>query len=96
MAISNNEKKKSLLVQCKHTSNRETRLASQGIQEILSAKGVYSKIHSVDFEMVVVTNAMDYTAQAKETASLNDVQLYSRSHIVKWLAEKPTRFSEIF
>lgn len=96
VAISNDEKKKSLLVQCKHTSNRETRLASQGIQEILSAKGVYSKVHSIDFEMVVVTNAMDYTAQAKETASLNDVQLYSRSHIVKWLVEKPTRFSEIF
>ena len=96
VAISNNENKKSLLVQCKHTSNRETRLASQGIQEILSAKGVYSKVRSIDFGMVVVTNAMDYTAQAKETASLNDVQLFARSHIVKWLAEKPTKFSEIF
>lgn len=75
------ENKESLLIQCKHTINPSTTQGSNGIKEINAAYGIYAKDHDLDFEKVVITNAIRFTPGAQQLADANNVKLIQRDDV---------------
>jgi len=75
----------SLLIQCKHTSNPHRTVGQSGVREVLSAGGVYGRDYDREFSKVVITNAISFTDQAREVASLNGVTLCAREGLAALL-----------
>lgn len=96
VAISNGKGKPSLLIQCKHSSNPRRSMGQGGVQEVLSAVGVYTRDYNTEFSALVITNALGFTDQAQEMASVNKVKLFNRGNIVNLLKEQKLYVRDIF
>ena len=71
-----------LLIQCKHTENFGGAVGKQGIQQICAAVAYYeSKYRGRKFQPIVVTNAKNFTAGARELAKRNGVKLIARREL---------------
>ena len=60
-----------------------------GVQEIYSAKAFYEARYACEFQTLVITNANDFTVNAKELALQNDVTLVARNQLVALLNQYP-------
>lgn len=85
----------SMLIQCKHTSNPGRSIGPAGVQEILSAAGVYNRDYNTDFSKLVITNAVKFTEQAYQIASANGVKLLTREDIIGLLSKERLIISDI-
>lgn len=95
VAVPHRTDEKASLIQCKHTVHPDKSQGPSGIQEILAARGVYSEEYGTEFELVVLTNARDFTAQAKRMASANQVTLIDRSKLCAVLDQHKVTISEL-
>lgn len=71
----------SALVQAKHTTDRQRAIDAQAIREVLRAAGRYDVRNP---QLVVVTNARDFTGGARKLALENDVRLVDRDRLGLW------------
>lgn len=84
--------KNGLLLQCKHKSNPSSSPSNSGVQEIYSSVNYYKDLEEykgIAFKPVVITNAHDFTAGAKDLAKRNDVGLITRDRLRTMLKEYP-------
>lgn len=88
IAWKDNARKKGLLIQCKQTAGNSNMNAC-GVQEIYSAKAFYEARYACEFQTLVITNANDFTVNAKELALQNDVTLVARNQLVALLNQYP-------
>lgn len=91
----NSKNQPGILVQCKHTTNPPKSIGPDGVQEIISAKGVYGQSYNYVFDGVVVTNALGYTDNACKVAASNNITLLSRKDIADWLSQRKVLHSEV-
>ena len=80
-----NHKKTGLLIQCKQTASTDKKMSPEGVEQIRSAISFYEKQRGYRFKGVVITNASDFTPNAKERAEASDVQLITRQELIKLL-----------
>lgn len=80
-----NHKKTGLLIQCKQTASTDKKMSPEGVEQICSAISFYEKQRGYRFKGVVITNASDFTPNAKERAEASDVQLITRQELIKLL-----------
>ncbi len=85
----------SILIQCKHTIHPEKPQNHQGIQEILAARRVYEEKYNTSFNLIVVTNACDFTNHAKYLAQVNNISLISRNELKNLMEQYPICCAEI-
>ena len=71
----------SALVQVKHTNDRSRRIDEAAVREVIHAAGRY-KVDNP--QLVVITNAYDFTERARSTALESDVKLVDRNHLGLW------------
>ena len=95
VALSNGNSMPSLLIQCKHSSNPRRSIGQGGVQEVLSAAGVYTRDYNTEFSTLVITNAFGFTDQAKELASVNKVKLLARENLINLLKERKLSVRDI-
>lgn len=88
IAWKDNARKEGLLIQCKQTAGNSNMNAC-GVQEIYSAKAFYEARYACEFQTLVITNANDFTVNAKELALQNDVTLVARNQLVALLNQYP-------
>lgn len=88
IAWKNKGNKKGLLIQCKQTSGHSNMNAS-GVQEIYSAKAFYENRYTCEFQALVITNASDFTPNAKMLAEQNNVVLVARQELAEMLKNYP-------
>ena len=81
-------RKKGLLVQCKQTSTGNP-MGPEGVAEIMSAVPHYKKTYGATFRPVVITNAPDFTQNAKVRADDGKVKLLTRTDLEKLLERYP-------
>ena len=81
VVLEHRQRDTSALVQVKHTSGRSRRIDENAVREVMHAVGRY-KINNP--QLVVITNAYDFTARARNTALENDVKLVDRNHLGLW------------
>lgn len=85
-----------LILQCKHAENPLKARGPEGVMAVLSALGVYKRDQDDNFVGIVVTNASDYTNNAKKAAESNEITLYSRAQIIEWVSKIKITSGEIF
>jgi len=90
------ENKESFLIQCKHTVNPSTTQGSTGIKEINAAYGIYVKDYDLEFEKVVITNAIRFTSGAQQLANANNVKLIQREDVIAFLNMYSVAPADIF
>jgi len=95
VVLPHGENKESFLIQCKHTINPLTTQGSAGIQEINAAYGIYTKDYDLEFEKVVVTNALRFTPNAQHLADANNVKLIPRDDLTALLNLYPIVVSDL-
>lgn len=71
----------SALVQVKHTADRSRRIDESAVIEVMHAAKRY-RINNP--QLVVITNAYDFTDRARNTALESDVKLVDRNHLGLW------------
>lgn len=71
-------KTQNLLIQAKQSKNL---VGSEGVQEVFTAQNFYKQKYFEEFKLIVVSNN-DFTANALELASLNNVELINRSKLI--------------
>lgn len=71
----------SALVQVKHTNNRSRRIDESAVREVIHAVGRYKVVNP---QLVVITNAHDFTDRARNAALESDVKLVDRNHLGLW------------
>lgn len=76
-----------VLIQCKHVNNPEKSVSAEGVREVCASLGTYSYAQGGPFVGIVVTNAFDFTENAKITAKANNIELISRTLLRKWVEE---------
>lgn len=81
-------KTKGVLIQCKVTG-AEGNCSNKGVQEIHTAISYYNEQYKANFQGMVVTNARDFTKEAKELAEVNHIRLFARNDLEKLLKEHP-------
>jgi SNF2 family DNA or RNA helicase len=76
-----------LLIQCKQTTEKNN-MGPDGVEAVYSSVNYYQRINEgYKFEPVVITNAADFTINAKMRAKVNGVQLIARAELAKLLQE---------
>ena len=76
------------LIQCKHKLDYSSPLGNKGVQEVCAAIQYYNGLYTgIDFEPIVITNAMRFTSGAIELAEKNNVKLIARHELSKMLNE---------
>ena len=76
------------LIQCKHKLDYSSPLGNKGVQEVCAAIQYYKGLYTgIDFEPIVITNAMRFTSGAIELAEKNNVKLIARHELSKMLNE---------
>ena len=78
-------KRTGLLIQCKQTASTDQKMSPGGVEQICSAISFYEKQRGYRFKGVVITNASDFTLNAKERADAAGVQLITRQELIKLL-----------
>ncbi len=68
------------LIQCKQTTTQNN-LNADGVQEVYSAKAFYEQRYQCSFKTLVITNAVDFTSNAKTLAKQNGVELIGRQQL---------------
>jgi len=84
--------KRGLLLQCKHKDNPSNSVDSKGVQEVFASVNYYKDLEDykgVDFKTAVITNAVDYTSNAKKIAERNGVCLIAREELKEMLEAHP-------
>lgn len=81
--------KKGVLIQCKVTST-DKRIGKTAVEEIYGAIPMYNKEHNKNFEGVVVTNGIGFTAEAINKAKNCRIKLIARDELGKLLRKYPT------
>ena len=71
----------SALVQVKHTSDRARRIDESAVHEVVHATRYYQVDNP---QLVVITNAHDFTDHARKAALENGVKLVDRNHLGLW------------
>ena len=71
----------SALVQVKHTADRSRRIDENAVVEVMHVAKRY-RINNP--QLVVITNAYDFTDRARSTALESDVKLVDRNHLGLW------------
>ncbi len=90
VVVLSDDKKKGLLIQCKHKDNPNQPVGVGGVQEVAAAIQYYKKEYkSTTLEPILLTNSNDFTAQAKKLAHSNNVTLISRIKLNQMLAKNP-------
>lgn len=79
------QKRTGLLIQCKQTAAINRKMSPEGVEQIWSAIPLYEKQRGYSFRGVVITNASDFTPNAKERADAAGVQLITRQELIKLL-----------
>ena len=79
-----------LLIQCKQTSSGKN-MNPGGVQEIVTALNPYSRRMGRTFKGVVITNAPDFTREAKELARANGIELIAREGLAEKLKKYPLK-----
>lgn len=83
LAWDDTSRKKGLLIQSKQTSTDDN-MNGDGIQEVVAALGYYEKKYpGCIWQLMVITNAKDFTAGAKELAADNNVKLITRKELAR-------------
>ena len=80
------------MLQCKHKDNPSNSVDSKGVQEVFASVNYYKDLEDykgVDFKTVVITNAVDYTSNAKKIAERNGVCLIAREELKEMLEAHP-------
>ena len=76
-----------VLIQCKHVNNPQKSISAEGVREVCASLGTYTYAQGGQFSGIVVTNAFDFTENAKITAKANNIKLISRTQLHKWVEE---------
>ena len=71
----------SVLVQAKHTTNRERLVGDDAVRQVLRSKEVYAVSNP---QFVVITNSRGFTNDAQKLALENDVKLVDRDRLSLW------------
>ncbi|MFZ5688028.1 MAG: SNF2-related protein, partial [Bacillota bacterium] len=87
VALAENDRGTSLLIQCKHKLDPGSSMNQMGVREVIAAAGVYGQDYNREFAKIVITNALNFTAQARQIAAANGVELLDREELIKILAE---------
>lgn len=78
-----------LLIQCKQTSESYN-MGPDGVEAVYSSVNYYKKLYpGYKFKPVVITNAADFTMNAKIRAKVNGVELIARTQLADLLQEYP-------
>lgn len=80
-----NHKRTGLLIQCKQTASTDKKMSPEGVEQICSAISFYEKQRGYRFKGVVITNAFDFTPNARTRAEASGVQLITRQGLIKLL-----------
>lgn len=80
-----------LLIQVKQSKNIN---GSDGVQEVVGALNYYKQIYIEDFKLAVVTNT-DFTANAYDLASANNVELFNRERLIEMLSNNEIKENEL-
>lgn len=83
-------KRKGLLIQCKQTSTGKN-MSPEGVEQICSALKWYESHKKCQFQGVVITNAPAFTANARERARSNHIQLIARPELDHMLKQYPLK-----
>lgn len=78
-------KRTGLLIQCKQTASTDKKMSPEGVEQICSAISFYEKQRGYRFKGVVITNASDFTPNARTRAEASGVQLITRQGLIKLL-----------
>ncbi len=78
---SRHRKNTSVLVQVKHTINRERLVDDNAVRQVLRSKEVYAVSNP---QFVVITNSLGFTNDARKLALENDVKLVDRDRLSLW------------
>lgn len=84
----NIEHKAGILIQCKQTAGSNN-MNADGVQEVYSSKAFYKSLYNCDFKTLVITNANDFTSNAKILAKQNGVTLIAREQLANMLKKYP-------
>ncbi len=86
IAWTDRERRNGWLIQCKQTTTQNN-LNADGVQEVYSAKAFYEQRYKCSFKTLVITNAGDFTSNAKTLAKQNGVELIGRKQLSDLLAK---------
>ncbi len=86
IAWTDRERRNGWLIQCKQTTTQNN-LNADGVQEVYSAKAFYEQRYKCSFKTLVITNAGDFTSNAKTLAEQNGVELIGRKQLSDLLAK---------
>lgn len=84
------KERKGLLIQCKQTSTGKN-IGPEGVEQICSALKWYEGQTGYQFQGIVITNAPGFTANAKERAEVNHIQLITRVKLEEMLKKYPMK-----
>lgn len=84
----NTERQAGILIQCKQTAG-SSNMNADGVQEVYSSKVFYESQYNCKFKTLVITNACDFTSNAKILAKQNGVTLIAREQLADMLNKYP-------
>lgn len=84
----NTERQAGILIQCKQTAG-SSNMNADGVQEVYSSKAFYESRYNCKFKTLVITNAGDFTSNAKILATQNGVTLIAREQLADMLKKYP-------
>lgn len=76
------------LIQCKHTM-KNNNIGVAGIEAVCSSIKYYEAIYNKKFKGIVLTNADEFTKQAKKIAMTNDIELITSDKLGDMLKKYP-------
>ena len=83
-----------LLIQCKHTRDRNRGVGVKGVQEVTAARTYYQEKLGFDCSTALVSNHQ-FTKEAQQLSRANQVDLQDRKWLSKMLKDYPITTADI-